>query len=141
LENLLRIGQLKPHSEDAREIDKLLDAAQRSIAEAGVRGISAHTRFEAAYRAVTQNGRAALAAKGYRPDTGSPGQHMAMIQALTLTLEIEAKRVVVLDKLRRKRNLADYTGEGINYESVAACIKVAEQLLRLARQRISQRWY
>jgi hypothetical protein len=34
LQNLLKIGQLKEHPEDAEEIDRLLSAAQRSVAEA-----------------------------------------------------------------------------------------------------------
>jgi hypothetical protein len=40
---------------------------------------------------------------------------------------------VVLDTLRRKRNLVDYTGEDIDEESVLACIQQAEELLGLAK--------
>jgi len=46
--------------------------------------------------------------------------------------------MVVLDALRRKRNLADYTGEDIDDQSVATCIEEAEGLLRLARRRIAE---
>ncbi len=34
LQNLLKIGQLKEHPEDAQEIERLLSAAQRSAADA-----------------------------------------------------------------------------------------------------------
>lgn len=127
--NLLKTGQLKEHRPDQREIGRLVAAAQRGIADARVAGVSAETRFDAAYRAITQIGLAALMAQGYRPDTNRPGHHMTIIQTLTLTLGIEAPRVVVLDALRRKRNLADYTGEDIDDASVRACIAEAERLL------------
>lgn len=133
LENLLRIGLLARHEAEAAEIERLVGAAERSIADARVTLISAETRFDAAYRAIMQIGLAALAARGYRPDTGRPGHHMTIIQSLALTLEIESKRLVVLDTLRRKRNLVDYTGEDIDEESVLACIQQAGELLGLAK--------
>ena len=64
---------------------------------------------------------------------------MTIIQTLTLTLGIEAARMVVLDSLRRKRNLADYTGEDIDDASVAACIAEAERLLRDIKPRPGKR--
>jgi hypothetical protein len=130
LANLLKIGQLKVHTADAAEIARLLAAAERGIADARVERISPETRFDAAYRSITQIGLAALMAQGYRPDTNRPGHHMTIIQTLTLTLGIDARRMAVLDTLRRKRNLADYTGAEIDDTSVAACIEAAEKLLR-----------
>ena len=138
LANLLKIGQLKEHPADTAEIERLLAAAQRGLADARATTISAETRFDAAYRAITQVGLAALMAQGYRPDTNRPGHHMTVIQTLPLTLGIEAARTVVLDTLRRKRNLADYTGEDIDDTSVSACIEQAEKLLREARDRIGK---
>lgn len=133
--NLLRIGQLKEHPREPGEIARLLAAAERGIADARVERISAETRFDAAYRSITQIGLAALMAQGYRPDTNRPGHHMTIIQTLTLTLGIDARRMAVLDTLRRKRNLADYTGADIDEGSVAACIEAAEKLLRDANAR------
>lgn len=134
--NLLRIGQLKAHPADAGEIARLLAAAGRGIADARVGKISPETRFDAAYRSITQTGLAALMAQGYRPDTNRPGHHMTIIQTLTLTLGIDARRMAVLDALRRKRNLADYMGAEIDDASVAACIEAAEKLLRDAKTRL-----
>lgn len=138
LANLLKIGQLKEHPADAKEIARLLAAAQRGIADARARTISPETRFDAAYRSIAQTGVAALMAQGYRPDTNRPGHHMTIIQTLTLTLGVDAKRVAVLDTLRRKRNLADYTGADIDEGSVAACIEAAEKLLQDATQRLGK---
>lgn len=50
LENLLRIGQLKSHPTDPNEIERLLSAAERGIADARIKEVSIETRFDAAYR-------------------------------------------------------------------------------------------
>jgi hypothetical protein len=138
LANLLRIGQLKEHPADAWEIARLLLAAERGIADARVQSISPETRFDAAYRSIMQTGLAALIGRGYRPDTNRPGHHATIIQTLTLTLGIDARRVAVLDTLRRKRNLVDYTGEDIDEGSVAACIESAAQLLHEAKAHLAR---
>jgi len=138
LANLLKIGQLKRHPADAGEIARLLSAAERGIADARVRTISPETRFDAAFRSIAQIGLAALMAQGYRPDTNRPGHHVTIIQTFTLTLGIDARRVAVLDTLRRKRNLADYTGDDIDEASVAACIEAAATLLHEARERLAR---
>ena len=129
LENLLKIGQLKAHPPDAAEVQRLLSAAERGLADARVTAISPETRFDAAYRAVMQAALAALMAHGYRPDTSRPGHHATMVQGLSLTIGLAPVRVKVLDALRRKRNLADYTGEDIDDSSTEQCIAEAEQLL------------
>lgn len=51
LENLLKTGQLKSHDPDRKEIQRLLDAARRNLADARVTTISAETRFDVAYKA------------------------------------------------------------------------------------------
>lgn len=35
---------------------------------------------------------------------------------------------MILDKLRKKRNLSDYSGAGIAEEEAAACVRAAEDL-------------
>lgn len=118
LENLLKIGQLKPHASETAEIERLLIAARRNLGDARVTSISPETRFDAAYKAIMQSALAALMMHGYRPDTNRPGHHMTVIQSLPLTIGLDAKRMIVLDTLRRQRNVADYTGEDID-ESTA----------------------
>jgi len=130
LQNLLKIGQLKEHPPDAGEIQQLLRAARRNLGDAVVADVSPETRFDAAYKAIVQASLAALMAHGYRPDTSRPGHHQMVIQALALTIGIAASRVTVLDTLRRKRNLSDYTGEDIDDTSAAECAKEADRLLR-----------
>jgi hypothetical protein len=130
LQNLLKIGQLKEHPPDAAEVQRLLAAAARNLADARVATISPETRFDAAYKAVMQAALAALMAHGYRPDTSRPGHHATVVQGLALTIALAPARVTVLDTLRRQRNLADYTGEDIDDSSVEHCISEANQLLQ-----------
>ena len=133
MQNLLKIGQLKTHPPDAAEIARLLAAARRNLVDAAVTSISPRSvpkRFDAAYKAIMQSALAALMANGFRPDTNRPGHHMTVVQGLSLTIMLDAPRVTVLDTLRRKRNLADYTGDDIDDTTAEHCIEAAEQLLK-----------
>lgn len=138
LGNLLKTGQIKQHPPDRDQIQKLLASAQRNLADAGVKGISAETRFDVAYKAIMQTALAALMANGYRPDTNRPGHHMTVIQSLPLIVGLENKRVLVLDTLRRKRNISDYTGADIEDVSALACVSEAKDLLLYVKSRLKK---
>ena len=129
LENLLKIGQLKVHPIHADEIERLLTAAQRNLRDARVEQISPETRFDAAYKAIMQCALAALMMHGYRPETNRPGHHVTVLQSTPLTLGLPQKRMVVLDALRRQRNVADYTGEDVDASTAQNCIVEAKRLI------------
>lgn len=129
LDNLLKTGQLKRHATNRREIGDLLAAARRNLADARAENISVENRFDAAYKCVMQSALAALMTSGFRPDTKVPGHHQTVIQSLPKTLGLSGSRVAVLDALRHKRNLSDYTGKLIDAASLATCIEEAERLL------------
>ena len=129
LQNLLKIGQLKEHPSDRHEIERLLTAAERNLRDARVKEISPETRFDAAYKAIMQSALAALLMHGYRPDTNRPGHHMTVLQSTPLTLGLSSKRVVVLDALRRQRNVSDYTGDDVDDSTADACIAEAKRLI------------
>jgi hypothetical protein len=76
-----------------------------------------------------QSALAALLMHGYRPDTNRPGHHMTVLQSTPLTLGLPAKRVVVLDALRRQRNISDYTGDDIDDSTAENCIAEAKRLI------------
>ena len=139
LANLVKTGQLKEHPVDQEEIGRLVAAAERTLADTRVAGLGNESKFEIAYRAITQTGIAALMLQGYRPDTNRPGHHMTIIQSLPLTLGIDRERMRVLDTFRRKRNLADYTGEEIDDASVSSCIEQAQKLLQDVKASIKKR--
>jgi hypothetical protein len=54
LENLLRIGKLKPHAADKVEIGRLFAAAGRALTDAGLEQLSSDARLDLAYRAIMQ---------------------------------------------------------------------------------------
>lgn len=128
LQNLQRIGRVKPHSVSAQEIARLPAASERNIADAQVTRISAETRFDAGYKAVMQCALAAMMASGYRPSTSEAGHHATLIQCLPLTLSVPDDAWVVLDALRRKRNANDYTGDVVTADMVVECIAQAQAL-------------
>ncbi len=114
---------------DAAGIQKLLSAAERNIADSHVMEISSENRFDAAYKAIMQLSKAALQANGFRTLTSKPGHHMTMIQVLRQTIGLDNDTVIVLDALRKQRNVADYSGDIIPASAVDECVKHAENLL------------
>jgi hypothetical protein len=92
-------------------------------------GLSAENRFDAAYKAIMQLAMIALNANGYRTLTSKPGHHQTAIQALSQTVSVDQKRVIVLDALRKQRNVADYSGDLVSDAAVSECIQSAEELL------------
>lgn len=128
LDNLLGIS-LEKIEPDASVIKRLLSAAARNIADAHVMEISSENRFDAAYKAIMQLANAALQANGYRTLTSKPGHHMTMIQALSQTIGLDRQTVIVLDALRKQRNVADYSGDLVPASAVNECVSRAEYLL------------
>lgn len=129
LANLEKIGRLKSHVATPDEIVRLLAAAKRNLGDANSEGISDETRFDAAYKTIMQCALAGLAAAGYRPATDVPGHHQIMIQSLPVTLGVSRETMIVLDALRKKRNINDYSGDLLDPESLRVCILEAEALL------------
>ena len=106
LKNLLGIS-LDAVPPDPAAIGKLLAAAQRNLADAQLAGLSAENRFDAAYKAIMQLSMVALQANGYRTLTSKPGHHQTAIQSLTTSVGVAPAQVIVLDALRKLRNLSD----------------------------------
>lgn len=128
LSNLIGISleQITPHNET---IKRLLAAAQRNIADAKISALSAENRFDAAYKAIMQTANAALQINGYRTLTSKPGHHQTMIQSLIKTIGMDNKTIILLDAMRKQRNVADYSGDIIPESAVIDCIDEAEKLL------------
>ncbi|MFM2067740.1 MAG: hypothetical protein RLZZ584_2649 [Pseudomonadota bacterium] len=76
---------------------------------------------------------AALWAHGYRTSTSQPGHHQTAIQSLTLTIALDARTMVLLDTLRRQRNVNDYDGVPISPAAVAEAVQQAQALLQRVR--------
>ena len=127
LQNLLGISleQITPQKEIVR---RLLEGAARHVADAKVKVISAETRFSSAYTAIRMLADVGLHAHGYRTLTSKPGHHQTAIQTLPKTFEVDSQTVIRLDKLRKQRNLTEYTGDIIPESAVAECLARAEAL-------------
>ena len=130
LENLLG-STLERVSADAAGIRRLLEAAQRSLADARLANLSCEGRFDMAYKAIMQAANAALQANGYRTLPSRPGHHQTMIQSLPLTIGLERQTMVLLDSLRKQRNVIDYSGDVISESMASEAVRQAEALLAL----------
>ena len=110
LRNLIGVSleQITPQKETVR---RLIDASARHIADAKVKAISAETRFASAYTAVRMLADVGLHAHGYRTLTSKPGHHQSSIQTLPKTLDVDSQTLIRLDKLRKQRNVTEYTGD------------------------------
>ena len=137
LENLLKTKQLQPHNPTLAAVQRLLQAATRNIADAHVEKISGENRFDAAYKAIMQCAMVALWANRYRTSTSQPGHHQTAIQALPKTIGLDQSTVIVLDALRKQRNVSDYEGDPINDQVVIESIKQAEQLYKVVNDWIA----
>lgn len=134
LSNLQAIGRLQPLPPDPTGMAKLLRAAQQNLADAQVPQISAGNRFDAAYKCIMQCAMLGLWAHGYRTSTSQPGHHQTAIQTLDQTLGVPKGDVIVLDALRRQRNVNDYDGDPISDASLQAGLQAASKLLAHTQQ-------
>ena len=128
LENLLG-RSLERVAPERAGIARMLAAAERNVADAQLAGLSAENKFDAAYKAIMQCALIALRANGYRTLTSRPGHHQTALQTLPLTIALANERMIVLDALRKQRNLADYEGDPVTAQTVVDCLAQARQLL------------
>lgn len=129
LDNLLAIHQLARHTPDKAGIQKLLRAAERNLADAQLVALSVDNRFDAAYKAIMQCAMAALWACGYRTPTSQPGHHQTAIQCLPKSMGVDVKTVIVLDALRKQRNISAYDGDLVTDAALTTCLAEAASLL------------
>jgi hypothetical protein len=70
----------------------------------------------------------AMLANGFRPSSNAPGHHATLIQSLPKSIGVQKKQMALLDQLRRKRNLHDYTGMDVSEKEADACMLAAAEL-------------
>jgi hypothetical protein len=128
LNNLLGIS-LDAVAPDQSSVRLLLTAAERNLADSQLPGLSCENQFDTAYKAIMQLAMVALLAHGYRTLKSKPGHHQTAIQTLPLTVALPASTVIVLDALRKQRNLSDYSGDTVTAAAAIECISSAKHLL------------
>ena len=129
LGNLQAIGRLQAQPPDPAAMAKLLQAARQNLADARLAQVSSGNRFDAAYKCILQCAMLGLWAHGWRTSTSQPGHHQTAIQTLDQTLGVSKQDLIVLDALRRQRNVNDYEGDPIADATLHACLQAAEKLL------------
>lgn len=138
LENLLAIHRLQSFEATPAGVQRLLASAARNLADARLTRVSADNRFDAAYKTIMQCAMIGLWAHGYRTATSQPGHHQTALQALPKTLGLTQNVVIVLDALRKQRNLNDYEGDPVTDAAVSECLAQAEALLEHTRKWLSR---
>lgn len=124
LENLVRIGQLKPEPPAKAELEGLLRSGSRRLADAERTDLSLESRFDLTYNAAHALALAGLRAKGYRSES-----RYLVFQCLQHTIDLPNEQWRVLDQAHRKRNLAEYEGEmDVDEQLVEAMLRVAREV-------------
>lgn len=134
LQNLLAIRRLMRFQAGRGDIQRLLSAAERNLADAKVPAVSDENRFDAAYKCIMQCASCALWVHGYRTATSQPGHHQTAIQTLPLTLGLDSRTMILLDSLRKQRNVSDYDGGPVSPAVLAEGLAQAEALLATLRR-------
>ena len=126
LENLVRIGQLKPEPPAEPEVEGLSRSGNRRLADAERRDLSRESRFDLAYNAAHALALAALRSHGYRSES-----RYLVFQCLRHTVDLPDEQWRVLDQAHRKRNLAEYEGElDVDEALLDALLRVAQEVGR-----------
>jgi uncharacterized protein (UPF0332 family) len=125
---------LDEHETNAEEIANLLALADRDLRDAQSTELSTDWRFNIAYNAALQLAGAALAASGYRVIRSGPHHHRT-IQSLLHTIGANENKVRLLDRFRKKRNIAEYDSVGMISDQEAAEVLA---LARSLRQRVKE---
>jgi hypothetical protein len=132
LENLVKIGQLKPEPPARTEFDGMVNGARKRLADAQNEDLAAESRFDLAYGAAHGFALAALRQKGYRAE-----KRFSVFQTLAHTVDgFDAVAVRIFAKSHNERNLAEYEGrtevdEGLLGELIRYTIDLQKAVLAL----------
>ncbi|HZH41890.1 MAG TPA: hypothetical protein VFD85_12810 [Gemmatimonadales bacterium] len=105
LENLVRLGHLKPEACSQRDFDNLVKSGSARLTDAANPAVSIEGRFDLAYNAAHALALAALRHRGYRSEN-----RYVVFQALAHTLGLPPETWRVLAKAHERRNLSEYEG-------------------------------
>jgi hypothetical protein len=126
LENLVRIGQLKPEPPSESEIAGLMKSGRIRLTDAKNPANQLESRFDLAYNAAHAFSLAALRSKGYRSES-----RYLVFQTLGHTLGLPEVQVRLLALCHERRNKVQYEGiSEVDDRLLAELIEVTEEVLR-----------
>lgn len=126
LENLVRINQLKSEPGAREEINGLINSAKPRLKDAGNKSLSLESRFDLAYNAVHSLCLAGLRRHGYRSEN-----RFTVFQCSSDTLGLTPIDSRILGNAHRKRNNAEYSGDGdVDEAIVSSMLRIANEILQ-----------
>ena len=132
LENLVRIGQLRAESPDARECDGMLNLAIDRLEDAHNEKLTFASRFDLAYSAAHGLALVALRKKGYRSD-----KRYIVFQCLVHTLGVGSEQSCIFTLCHNRRNLAEYEGFlDVDAQLLSELIIATDELLLLVEDQV-----
>lgn len=116
LRDWLNDGHLRPHRTSASEVASLVRLADRDLADAEVRALSADRRFAILYNAALQLATLPLLARGYR--TTGAGHHWVTFRVLPDSMGSKVQELAdYFEHCRARRNTVDYDRAGVTAEA------------------------
>lgn len=129
LNNLAKMGLLKPEPPDQTEFDGLVQSGTKRLKDARNKDLSTESQFDLAYNAAHALSLAAMRWHGF-PDN----RRYIVFQALQHTLGLSAAQWRVLDKAHGARNSVEYEGYSeVDEQLLAEILKVTE----IVRQKVT----
>jgi len=135
------MGKLRPHPINWDQIDRFLLSADKKLALAHqILALDEEACLQQADEAVLRACLGLMFSYGFRARS-QPGHHVAIIEFAAQRLGPEhAALVSVVDRLRRKRNLALYDDSGfISQHEAEEALQVARDLIQVIRHHIQLR--
>jgi uncharacterized protein (UPF0332 family) len=105
--------RFKPHAVDWAQIDRFLASADKKLASARkILAFDEEACLQQAYEAMLKASLGFMFSHGFRAKS-QPGHHVAIIEFVRARIDKKhAALLTILDRLRRKRNLALYDDTG-----------------------------
>jgi uncharacterized protein (UPF0332 family) len=133
--------KLKPHPVDWAQIDRFLASADKKLASAHkILAFDDEACLQQAYEAMLKASLGFMFSYGFRARS-QPGHHIAIIDFVRARIDKKHSALLtVLDRLRRKRNLALYDDTGfVSRHDAEQAVESARQYLDVIRADIAGR--
>ncbi len=133
--------KLKPHAVDWTQINRFLASAEKKLASAHkILAFDEEACLQQAYEAMLKASLGFIFSHGFRPRS-QPGHHVAIIEFVRARIDKKhAGLLAILDRLRRKRNLALYDDRGfVSQRDAEAALEAARDYLSVIRAELAFR--
>lgn len=133
--------KLKPHSVDWAQIERFLTSADKKLASARkILAFDEEACLQQAYEAMLKASLGFMFSHGFRARS-QPGHHIAIIDFVRSRVDKKhAGLLIILDRLRRKRNMALYDDTGfVSHHDAEQALESASDYLSVIRADIAAR--